>query len=408
MRHSRFPLLLVGATMLGATSNALAQGATDSELAALRAQVEALMNRIEQLEQREQRAATAPPAVEPAPAVAAIATPPPEDRIRFSGDLRYRHETINDELASERNRHRIRARFGMTADVNEDVTLGLTLATGGDDPISGNQTLDNGFSRKEIGVDRAFFAWDISDSLTLRGGKMANPFFRPGGHHLLYDNDLNPEGLAVSWESGSFFVNAAEFLADERSAAPDGILLGAQGGITKSRAGGAEFTAGFSYYDYQHTKGYAPFFENEAFGNQLDANGHYLYDFDEVELFFETSLDAGGQPLLLFADYVTNTAADAFDTGYAFGVRYRNASAPHTWDIGWAYQDLEANAVMGTFTDSDFGGGGTDVKGHVFRADYALQQRLMLGLTFFVNEPGNAYGNQHEYKRLQADVSFRY
>ena len=46
--------------------------------------------------------------------------------------MRYRHETINEEGEAGRQRQRIRARFGVTADVAENVRVGLTLATGGD------------------------------------------------------------------------------------------------------------------------------------------------------------------------------------------------------------------------------------------------------------------------------------
>ena len=70
--------------------------------------------------------------------------------LRFSGDLRYRHESINEDTIGERHRQRLRARFGLTADVTDDVRVGLTLATGGDDPVSANQTLDGGFSREEL------------------------------------------------------------------------------------------------------------------------------------------------------------------------------------------------------------------------------------------------------------------
>jgi hypothetical protein len=91
--------------------------------------------------------------------------------VRFSGDLRYRHESINEEGQAERQRQRIRARFGVTADVAENVRVGLTLATGGDDPVSANQSLDTGFSRKPIGVDRAFFTWAATDELTFTAAR---------------------------------------------------------------------------------------------------------------------------------------------------------------------------------------------------------------------------------------------
>ena len=75
---------------------------------------------------------------------------------------------------------------------------------------------------------------------------------------------------------------------------------------------------------------------------------------------------------------------------------------------GYAYQDLEADAVIATFTDSDFGGGGTDGKGHVIELNYALRDRWTLGFRYFLNERGADADNEHDYNRLQADVVFAY
>lgn len=237
---------------------------------------------------------------------------------------------------------------------------------------------------------------------------MGNPFFRPGGHHLIFDGDLNPEGLALAYSKDRFFVNFAGFSVEERSSTDDSVLIAAQTGYRGNVGDAVGLTGGVSVYDYRRTRGRTPFFDGTGRGNTLDAMGNYLYGYDLVELFAEATFDVRGQPLRLFADVVENTDADALDTGYAIGLRWRRASEPGTWDIGWAYEDLEADAVIATFTDSDFAGGGTDGKGHVFRTNYVFRDRWNLGLTYFLNERGAAAGNERDYKRLQADVSFRY
>jgi hypothetical protein len=402
----------VAAAALLVATGVAAQPAANAEIAAIRAEVAALMARLERLER-----GTAPTSggVPVGPA-AARAAPLAETRvaastapaIRFAGDLRYRHESINEATVGERHRQRIRARFGVTADIADNVRVGLQLASGTDDPISANQTLDTGFNRKQIGIDRAFFTWAATEQLTFTGGKIANPFFRPGNHHLIYDSDLNPEGLALRYAGGDWFANYAGLWVEERSAADDSILLGGQFGFRRTLDNGMRVTAGASYYDYLETQGRTPFWDGEAVGNRLAPGGGYLNDFNLTELFGELNLKAGDRPVTLFADYVVNGEADQADTGFALGASYGEVSRAGAWRLGYAYQDLEADAVIGTFTDSDFAGGGTDGKGHVVEFNYGFRERLVFGLRYFLNERGADAGDEHDYNRLQADVVFNY
>lgn len=410
MRNSL--VMAVVAAFFMVSAGVAAQPAANGEIAAIRAEIAGLMARLERLEQ----AAAAPVAAAPASPVATPAATPVETRVatavapavRFAGDLRYRHESINEDAVAERHRQRIRARFGVTADIADNVRVGLQLASGTDDPVSANQTLDTGFNRKQIGIDRAFFTWAATEQLTFTGGKFANPFFRPGNHHLIYDNDLNPEGLALRYARGDWFVNYAGLWVEERSAADDSIMLGGQFGFRHMLNNGMRLTAGASYYDFLETQGRTPFWDGAAVGNRVAPGGGYLNDFNLTELFAELNLKADGRPLTVFADYVVNSEAAEADTGFAVGASFGEVSGARTWRVGYAYQDLEADAVIGTFTDSDFAGGGTDGKGHVIEFNYGLRERLVLGLRYFLNERGADVGSEHDYNRLQADVVFNY
>ena len=399
--HKSLSIGLV-AMALGLAGGAGAQPTPSTEIAELRAEVAALMERLARLEQG---SAAAAEASAPAAAVAATTSPAAPAQNVAAAD---RQEAINEEGGTERERQRIRARFGITAGINDSMRVGLQLATGNDDPVSANQTLDGGFSRKSIGVDRAYFSWQANDRLSITGGKMAIPFFRPGNHHLLYDSDLNPEGLALRYDSGNWFANYAGLWVEERSAADDSIMLAGQFGYRHELDNGMRLTAGVSYYDYLNTQGRAPFWSGSAEGNFLDGAGNYLYDFNEAELFGEIRLKAGEYPVTVFADYVVNTEAALEDRGFALGASLGEVTRPGTWRVGYAYQDLEANAVIGTFTDSDFAGGGADGKGHVVEFNYGLRERLAFGLRYFINERGAGAGSQRDYNRLQADLSFSY
>jgi GTP-binding protein EngB required for normal cell division len=174
---------------------------------------------------------------------------------------------------------------------------------------------------------------------------------------------LNPEGLALRYGRGDWFANYAGLWVEERSAADDSIMLGGQFGYRGTFANGMRITAGAGYYDYLETQGRLPFWDANPAGNRVDAAGNYLNDFNLAQLFAELNLKARGRPLTVFADYVVNNEADDADTGFALGASLGEIDGAGTWRVGYIYQDLEADAVIGTFTDSDWAGGGTEGEG---------------------------------------------
>jgi hypothetical protein len=187
------------------------------------------------------------------------------------------------------------------------------------------------------------------------------------------------------------------------------MLFGLQGGYRTTLNNRVGLTAGISYYETTHAQGRAPIFTiDDGQGNQLDADGNYLYGFSQIELFSELKFDLNGEPLTLFVDHVTNRDADEFERGYAIGASFRKASAPGDWNIGYIYQNLEANAVVGAFTDSDFAGGTSDGSGHSLIGGYVFPGGWNFALRYIIGERGEAAGNERDYNRLQADISLRY
>ena len=124
------------------------------------------------------------------------------ETIKMKGDLRYRHEMIDKEGKDARHRHRVRARFGVFGEVSPYTKVGIQLATGSDDPVSTNQTLDGAFSTKQVGIDLAYLEANHPrlPGMNVKGGKFKNPFFKPGKSELIWDGDLNPEGGAATFE----------------------------------------------------------------------------------------------------------------------------------------------------------------------------------------------------------------
>jgi len=116
-------------------------------------------------------------------------------RFRFSGDVRVRGESYFQKGVPDNNLARIRVRFGLDGQLNQDFIAGFALATGAlGNPTSTNETLTNVFDRKTIALDRGFITFNpiAHRWLSLTGGKFAYSWQRTS---VTFDPDLNPEGF---------------------------------------------------------------------------------------------------------------------------------------------------------------------------------------------------------------------
>lgn len=325
------------------------------------------------------------------------------DSLTLSGDFRYRHEMISDDGSVDdggdtytRQRQRIRVRVLLQANVTESIDFGLRLATGSDDPVSTNQTLGSGFSSKGVQLDLAYFDLhpDWMKGLHIVGGKMKNPYHRPGKTGLIWDGDLTPEGFAIKYktsvgETGIFF-NTGGFWVSEIKTDSDVLLFGGQGGAML-KIGAGTLTVGAGIYSY------------------TEAEDNLGQDYDELEGLAELGVKVGNVPVTLLGNYVINSAADAEDTGMLIGFMAGKRKAPGSWDLKILYESLETNAVYPELTDSDFGGGGTDAKGLILGAGYRVMEKADLCATYFLNTKNIAEGEEErDYNRLQMDFEFKF
>jgi hypothetical protein len=332
----------------------------------------------------------------------------------FRGDLRYRHEQISQEGQKQRDRERIRARFHVTAIVHPRANIILGIATGSNnDPISSNQDLSGGFSDKSFWIDQAYFDWTTTvTGLKFQGGKIKNPFYSVGRNQMLWDHDLNPEGLAAQFsrknntETREFFTNASLFWVQERGAQRDSFLLGAQAGIRQA-LGNFGITAGAGFFNVTNTKGFATFYDAaNSFGNSADASNKYLHDYRNLEFFAECGLTKGF-PVGLAFDYVINTAPHVEDNrAYIYGITFGKTAQTGSLSGRVFYRSVERDAVLGAFNDSDYAGGGTDNTGAMFGLDYQWTKNVCLNATFFLTERG--IENGRDYHRLQLDTNLKF
>lgn len=336
------------------------------------------------------------------------------EHIKVKGDVRFRLEQIDDSTASEtRERARIRARLAAEAKVNDEIKAAIGLASGEDDPVSSNQTLDEGFSTKDIRLDLAYitYAPSAAEGLDMTFGKMKKPWTMVSD--LVWDGDLNPEGFSLNHELGLDGVNvllqAGAFAVEERSSSDDTMLYSGQAAVEMKQDDFGVLIGGSLYY-YDNIEGFNPVFDaGDSFGNSVVTVGEeddeeilYANGFEIMEAFAEVSLNPG-MPVSLFANYVVNNDADDLDTGYLFGFQVGKAKEFGTFDFAYDYRDLEANAVVGAFTDSDSFGGGTDGSGHRLALGIGLAKNLSGKITYFINEK-NASSSGDDYDRLQIDL----
>jgi hypothetical protein len=360
--------------------------------------------------------------------------------VKIKGDFRYRHEMIDQEDKDTRHRHRIRARADVEGKVNEEMKIVLGLSSGSSDPVSNNQTLTDGFSSKGFLIDKAYFEYSpkAAPGLDVVGGKINNPFYKPGSSELLWDSDMRPEGISAEFnhkfENVSVKLIGSGLWIEERKADDDSYLFGGQAAFTYDLEDGkAAFTAGMSYFNYVNTEGFHPFYdEGDSFGNStntrydtvittvgtlsgtdqtvidtaIHSSEYYVNDYDLIELYGAVDFKINNVPVTLLGDFVTNTAADSLNSGWLVGLRVGKTKEPGSWGFRYNYREVKKDAVLGIFTDSDFRGGGTNARGHEIGADYQLMEKTTFSVTYFNNQIG--FADSLDFHRLQADLKFKF
>jgi len=292
------------------------------------------------------------------------------DKIKVKGDLRYRFEWYGkevydgDNLLSDtldaRYRNRVRARLGIVAKPEDNLEIGLRLATGSDDPASTNQTFDGAFTTKGFHLDRAYFAWKPVDGLWLAGGKMSPRWQKATS--AFWDGDLAVEGLALGW-NGDFnavspFVSLNYLWVDEINKSPDDVMLYLGQAGANFKLGGAKLMLGAGYFTYTNIVGHGMLYDDD-FGNSTvepitdsipvvdtlgDTTWTYTYGAPEYETGYDViqpsarfSFKVGEFPISLHGDVVYNLAVDEDNLGYVVGIKLSKAKKPESFKVSANY-----------------------------------------------------------------------
>jgi hypothetical protein len=156
-------------------------------------------------------------------------------RFRLNGDVRVRGETFSQNNVADRNRARIRVRFGFDGKLNDDFVGGLSVATGSlGDPTSTNESLTNFFDRKTIALDRGYITYNpvAHKWVSVTGGKFAFTWNRTP---MTFDNDVNPEGFSEKFSFDlpspvlkNVTVMGMQLMLNEASGGTDTYAIGGQ------------------------------------------------------------------------------------------------------------------------------------------------------------------------------------
>ncbi len=390
------------------------------------------------------------------------------DAVKFSGDFRLRAEDFIFEdyrNSADRLRFRYRLRLQMDFEYQEWAKVTLRLASGEaspGDPVSTNQSFTDTFKKKPLTIDAAYVTiqpphWKW---LKLMGGKMDNPIWQPKFNSpMIYDFDVTPEGAGevLEYDFGDrsqyrLFGQFGQFVLKEVSGnSRDPYLFDLQGGfqagfggdlpkkpkLKLTAAGGYFFTHNLSNSSY--TYGDSPNTGN-ANGSGSSTN-NWLADFrvvygrGEIAYVIREQPFLGTPPVLTLGGEVDCNIKNEYDTligsaqtldknqtlGWTVQLAFGEAKKKGQWQVSYQYKHLEADAVWDALTDSDWGTGGTDRKGHIIKGVYNMTDWWQLACTVFLTEkisqrPNSGHntvggiGADHgqDMLRLQVDSSFKF
>jgi len=338
------------------------------------------------------------------------------DRFHFKNDLRLRYESIERDDKDNKYRNRYRLRLGAKVDLMDNLQLEVGMRSGFANPTSGNQTFHDDEPLKDYFLQSLRFnilglAYKSGNS-TYKVGRQPYMMYRPIKSQLVWDNDVSMNGVNYQYKDDSKIITlgANQPTLEEASVAQDDVNLFLAQYVHKTKLGDAKLNLGTGLYYYDGLKGNTELFGKRK-GNTV-VNGMYTNDYHIVEGFAEVQLkDVFGMPLKVAAGVVYNFGADDNNFGYDLAVKLGKAKKVGDWQVKYSYTDLEADATLGAYSDSDNFGGGTAANGHAIRAKYKMGSNLYVAGNFFFNTLDASIsktGVEADYERVQLDVIVKF
>jgi len=385
--------------------------------------------------------------------------------LELFGDVRLRYEYRGGELPGndpahpndwqERERERYRLRLGLHGTLMDDWFFGVRLETSangrstnvtfGDDTSSDQPGGGGPFGKASDGVyvGQAYGGYKGIPGVTLTGGRMPNPFVTT---RLVWDDDINPEGLAEQWkhtfvfgESApppaayskdgkdgkivatpapepflklDVFANFGQFVYDdsnpenpigprpsttqpitgEHQLVPnsDAFLLGWQVGARFEFPHILYFQFAPTLYNYTgNGDTFNIHYSGDPGGNQTGINSLLVFDMP-----MELGWKLWNIPMRVFGDFAVNLEADeradaAGHPGkggdryaYEIGAGIGQLKKKHDWQLEAWWQYQDQYSLDPNLIDSDFFNQQLNLQGVVVRAGYMLADAVVFNLSY--------------------------
>lgn len=351
------------------------------------------------------------------------------ERLHLSGDMRLRHESsfsLDDQ--KDRHRERLRLRAGFTYDVTDEIVIGARARTGDPgDPNSPYVDLGDGFDSFDVALDSAFLTYQprwTGGRGWGSAGKFVQPLYRnPIYGELVWDADVNPEGLAFRYEAldesdaGKLSFFGGEYVVLEDSQTDDvyATALQASGNARISSFAKLDLAVGYFYYTDATPDGSQALLADNAGNAVVDRDGDgvaddFLSDFGIVNPIAAVTMNGPVIPLQLqlqvAGEYINNLRARGpKDQGWAAGAAVDSGR----WRLSYQWQVVEQDAVFSAFAQDDFLLQ-TNFRGHVFGTKIRFLDHFDLHLWALVSardgtSPGTATDSDRDQWRVRSDLS---
>jgi hypothetical protein len=257
------------------------------------------------------------------------------------------------------------------------------------------------------------------------------------------DRDYTPEGFAqqVSWRPGkthSLTFTGTEFVIEEDGGGSlDSWLFGAQ--LRLMSEWSSRFKTGLGVMGLWITEtaaltpasGQLDIGEGNTRVNNQAANPP-VADFEPIIVDAEATYTlekfarySGAVPITLGGSFLHNPGAAQDNNGYNAYLVFGKAGRKNTWEVGYQYRVLEADAMYEELPESDFNafteaarmtGGrsgfvsGTNVRGHIVRVGCAPYDALTLYATYWITQNilETPAGSDSDATRLQVDAILKF